>query len=639
MRSHSSLPTMRILALLLCLPALVAWSSGVLRPATTATATKAASMRMAVHGTFHVTKKPLLPQRFSPPRAAAASAVPEQEAGGVLGRLRAKLPPTNELKKIVPLAIMFFCILFNYTILRDTKDVLVVTAPGSSAEAIPFLKTWVNLPGAIGFTVLYSAMANRLGRQALFYSVLGPFLAFFGAFPLIYQLRGALHPVGLATWLAARLPAGFAAPIAVLRNWTYSLFYLLANMWGSVVVSLLFWGTANDVVTVPEAKKYFPLFGLFANVALVFSGQFVRYVSSLHATLPAGVDAWGVALKLLMSSVVALGAVVAGCYRYLNVAVIEPQEAAAKAAGEALTGGGLKLKKKKKASMTMGESARYLASSPYIRNLATLVIAYGMSINLVEVTWKAKLKAAFPNPTDYSAFMGSFSSATGVVTLFMMLFGRFVFRKWGWGTAAMITPAVLLATGVAFFALCLTGSTFAAPLAALGTTPLMLAVFVGAAQNIMSKAAKYSLFDPCKEMAYIPLDHEQKTKGKAAVDVIGGPLGKSGGSLIQQLLIVSFGSLAASTPYLAAILGVIIVAWMGAAGGLAVQFEEKMLEMDAANAAADAAAAAAPPPLEVVTTSGDDKKDDGLFDRAVNTLPLPVDDGLASTNDGAKEVK
>ena len=61
----------------------------------------------------------------------------------------------------------------------------------------------------------------------------------------------------------------------------------------------------------------------------------------------------------------------------------------------------------------MGESARYLASSPYIRNLATLVIAYGMSINLVEVTWKAKLKAAFPNPTDYSAFMGSFSSAVG----------------------------------------------------------------------------------------------------------------------------------------------------------------------------------------------------------------------------------
>ena len=36
----------------------------------------------------------------------------------------------------------------------------------------------------------------------------------------------------------------------------------------------------------------------------------------------------------------------------------------------------------------MASLIRYLAASKYIRNLATLVVCYGMSINLVEVTWK-----------------------------------------------------------------------------------------------------------------------------------------------------------------------------------------------------------------------------------------------------------
>ena len=70
-------------------------------------------------------------------------------------------------------------------------------------------------------------------------------------------------------------------------------------------------------------------------------------------------------------------------------------------------------KAKTKTSMSIGESAKFLASSKYIRSLATLVIGYGMSINIVEVSWKSKLKAQFPNPNDYSEFMGAFSAATG----------------------------------------------------------------------------------------------------------------------------------------------------------------------------------------------------------------------------------
>ena len=319
-----------------------------------------------------------------------------------------------------------------------------------------------------------------------------------------------------------------------------------------------------------EAKKYYPLFGLGANVALIFSGLYVRKVSGLRRVWMASgaaIDPWGRSLQYLMGGVCAAGIVLLACFRYLTTQVLTDPECMDQVAVK---------KAKTKTSMGLRESAKYLAGSKYIRSLATLVIAYGMSINIVEVSWKSKLKAAFPNPNDYSEFMGAFSACTGTVTLSMMLLSRRIFRIFGWGFAALVTPSVIAITGGLFFSLLIGGSALAPLVAALGTTPLMLAVVVGALQNIFSKSAKYSLFDPCKEMAYIPLDAEQKTKGKAAVDVIGNPLGKSGGSLIQQACIFAFGSLAASTPYLAAILAVVVFLWIKAAKDLSVLFKEAM---------------------------------------------------------------
>jgi len=476
-------------------------------------------------------------------------------------------------KKIFPLGLMLFFILFNYTILRDTKDVLVVTAPNSGAEIIPFLKTYVNLPSAIAFTVVYSSLCNKMPADKVFYLVMTAFLTFFGAFAgIIYPNIHILHPNQAANYLMTVLPKFLFPVIAIFRNWTFALFYTLANLWGSVVVSLLFWGFANEVTTVDEAKKYYPLFGLMANVALIFSGQYVKYVSGLRKTLAPGADMWGLSLKYLMAAVVAGGGFVMALMAYMQSQVltdpdcVDPTKEAKR--------------KKTKTKMSMGESAKFLGASPYIRDLATLVISYGMAINIVEVTWKSRLKSAFPDPNSYSIFMGNFSSATGVVTLLMMLLGRIIFKKWGWGTAALITPITLLTTGAAFFSLTLFPAFFAPITTQLGTTPLLLAVYIGAAQNILSKGAKYSLFDPCKEMAYIPLDAESKTKGKAAVDVIGNPLGKSGGSFLQQILIGTFGSLAASTPYLGGILGIVIAAWIRAANSLSKQFQAKNEELE-----------------------------------------------------------
>ncbi|KAJ8431773.1 hypothetical protein Cgig2_009371 [Carnegiea gigantea] len=82
--------------------------------------------------------------------------------------------------------------------------------------------------------------------------------------------------------------------------------------------------------------------------------------------------------------------------------------------------------------------------------------------------------------------------------------------KFGWGVVVAITPTVLLLQGVGFFPLILFGELLAPVLAKFGMTPLLAVVYMGALQNIFNKSAKGSLFDPCKEMACIPLDEETK---------------------------------------------------------------------------------------------------------------------------------
>lgn len=482
------------------------------------------------------------------------------------GKWRSMLWPihTHELKKLLPMFFMFFFINFNYTILRDTKDSLIV--PASGAETIVFLKFWGVVPAAIIFMIIYSKLSNMLSKEALFYTTIIPFIAFFGLFALvIYPFRDALHPTTSADVLASYLPEGMGGLIACYRNWTYSLFYILAELWGSVVLSLMFWGFANDTTRVTEAKRFYSLFGIGANVAMLISGPAIIYFSNIRSRLPADVDAWGVSLNYLMTMVVGAGIMVMAIYWWINRYVLTDPFFYAQDEEKKV--------KKAKPKMSLGDSFKYILSSPYILCLAVLVISYGIAINLVEVTWKNQLKLQYPNSNDYSAFMGMFSTLTGTVTILMMLFvGSNVIRRFGWGFAALVTPVVLLITGAGFFAFILFRDNLLGYIAMLGTTPLMLAVIFGTAQNIMSKSAKYSLFDPTKEMAYIPLDQEQKVKGKAAVDVVGARLGKSGGSLIQQFLIVTFGSITAITPYIGAILLVIIIGWMVAARSLNKRF-------------------------------------------------------------------
>lgn len=476
----------------------------------------------------------------------------------------------HELKKVLPMLGMFFLIAFNYTVLRNAKDTLLVTAPGSGAEVIPFIKLWVVLPMAILFMLIYAELSNKLSRKALFYASLTPFLIFFALFGfIIYPLRDIVHPHESADFLETILPLGLKGLVAIYRNWTFAFFYAISELWGSVMLSLVFWGFANQTTQVSEAKRFYNLFGLGGNTAPIFAGIFTVHISGLDKAVSVA-DAYTAPIRLLCLTVVGIGLLIALGYWWINRYVLTDP---------LLYDQRLAPPTEDKLKMSLKDSFLFLAKSKYIGCLALLVIAYGVSINLIEVNWKNQVRLQYTNPNDYASFMGYFSTWTGIASFFMVFFvGGNVIRRFGWITAAMITPIVLLITSIAFFSFILFQDGLGPYVAVFGLSPLMLAVIFGSIQNIISKSAKYSLFDPTKEMAYIPLDDESKVKGKAAIEVVGSRFGKSGGAFIQQGLLLLLGTIDAIAPFVAIIMIAVIGCWMLAARSLGRQFAKRTRE-------------------------------------------------------------
>ena len=74
-----------------------------------------------------------------------------------------------EIKKFLPLLILYALICFNYSLLKAAKDALVITANSSGAAVIPFIKIWAILPMALLVTYLFTRLFNRFSQEKVFY--------------------------------------------------------------------------------------------------------------------------------------------------------------------------------------------------------------------------------------------------------------------------------------------------------------------------------------------------------------------------------------------------------------------------------------------------------------------------------------
>lgn len=480
-------------------------------------------------------------------------------------RLRAFLWPVHlhELKKFLPLFFLAFFIGFNYNILRNMKDALLVTAESSGAEVLPFIKVWGIVPGAFLLTFVYSRLNNHLTRDRVFYTMVSIFLIFFSLFTfVVYPFREHLHLHHTADFLTTILPSGFKGFIAMIRYWSYSSFYIMSELWSSAILSMLFWGFANQVTKLGEAKRFYGLIAIGLNIAAINSGQVAVFLTGdyCRSHLILASEAWHQSIILLTAVVVFSGLAIIAIYRFLTKRVLPITDAHAS--------------KPEKVKMSMRENFAYLWRSKYLLYIAIIVLAYNVTINLIEVIWKDQVRQLHPDPCAFAAYMSHVTTITGIISFFLsLLVSGQVIRRFGWTMAALLTPLILLTTSAGFFFSFFGGTNLLGVLSVIGTSPLALVVFFGSAQNCMARASKFTLFDSTKEMAFIPLSMESKLKGKAAIDGVGSRLGKSGGSLIHQTLLLVFGTITASAHIVAMLVFAVIIAWTFAVFSLGKRFK------------------------------------------------------------------
>ncbi|GIL72365.1 hypothetical protein Vretimale_4143 [Volvox reticuliferus] len=536
--------------------------------------------------------------------------------------------------KFMPMVGLFFMLAFVNTILDSLKDTLVITAAGGGAQVIPYLTVYAVLPSSVIFLVLYSYASQRFRRQALFNGIVTVFMTFFVTFAfLLYPNHQLLHPSGWAEGLAAALPLGLDGAVGMIRNWTFTLFFCISELWGDVCLGLLFWGLANDTTSLADAPTLYPLFGLGANVAQALAGFALKFFSgpASHGSSSFTSEVQALMCVVLVFSILALALhhgisvrdnrqrlerrqQVAATLRAsrraaaaaasaaadatprsaenqmqpvspasTSAAAVAPAEATATSRQGEVAGAGAGSNgaaaaaeqardtgptKRRQSKQSLSEIYRTLAVSVPIRCLVVMSMAQGLCTNLMEFAWKSHIRLLYPTPAAFTSFLGDVSTWQGIVTGLLMVLSPTMFERMGWAGVAAATPKILLYGGGLFFATAMVYQFALAPTASAAASAasmgvLQLLVYGGALLYVFSKSAKFSLFKPAEEMVYISLDEEGRTKGKAAIDVVGSQAGKSGGSVLQQvLLLLCGGAIAGQLPMMVAVYLAMSQSWL-----------------------------------------------------------------------------
>jgi ATP:ADP antiporter, AAA family len=445
-----------------------------------------------------------------------------------------------QLKSRILIALMMALTIYALNILKIAKDTIIVTHLG--AELLSTLKLFGVLPFIVIFVLFYTKLADILTRSQIYHFFNVLFNSYFILFAFfLYPYTELIHTdfPHLTSTISI-----FKYPLIMIGHWSFSLFYVLAELWGNVMFSLMLWQIINQLSTTDEAKKLYPRLGIVGEVGLIMAGAIAAYLTT---SLPN--SSWGTSLKYICVSVFITSSICSFALYYLTnwEKNIDIREVPAK-----------------HIKVSTLNSIKYVFASPQMRMLICILFCYGAAISLIEGIWKSYMRVLYPESLEYGHYYSIVQSITGVFSFLSVLLSSFTLNLMPWVVAAAITPIIPIILGLFFF---ITASYNNELALLLGYSPYHIIAFIcflGAMHNVLIKAAKFAFFQPSKEIAFISLNQELRTKGKGVADIAGERCGESMGAAAQWVLIsITAGtSLIDITPIIGVLFMVVTCLWL-----------------------------------------------------------------------------
>ncbi|KAH9386582.1 ATP:ADP antiporter, AAA family [Nematocida major] len=503
-----------------------------------------------------------------------------------------------EYPKFFSMAFLYFCIVLAYSILRDTKDAVVMDR--MLPASIQYLKSTLVMAATMGFAIVFQLL---LAKGATLEKLMFVFNAGFGIFFAIYAtllLPNVEHIEPYKFWICDIFAdkkmyinglEALQGLFLTVNFWTGTLLYITAELWGNVMTSVMFFAVANEICPFRQALRFYPLFIIGANLGLISSGLLMLGNYYMLTGMPQ-YKTWIVSGFIL--AVACICGINIFTYRHLVKNIIPYPIYIMADAGQP--------KKKGKEKVGIIDGFKIMLKTPIVFHLSITVLGYGICTNLTEAAFKSAVRSK--SKADGQDVMTNFVFTQGMQQICIgcivicILFSpiKSLIQKKGWLSLGMITPLCSLLAALPFLSLVWANSSVTVTgkdaqnllnrfgkslFTSIGWNSLTkLEYNVGFCAVNMIKILKYAAFDVGKEAIGVKIPKQYKARFKGVYDGVCGKLGKSFSSNIQIVILGLFNLSDIRTAALLLVVTVLVVAsvWNASTIYLGRKYDEAVRE-------------------------------------------------------------